>query len=91
MLLDGYKLPLRLPHTKIRSIVKGDGKVNSIAAASIIAKVTRDRILTKYSNLYPNYHLSKHKGYGTRVHQQQLELLGPTPIHRLSYKGVKVE
>jgi len=74
---------------KYKSIIKGDQKVFSISAASIIAKVTRDRIMRKYHKKYPNYGFDKHKGYGTKYHQTQLSLLGPSAIHRHSFAPVR--
>ena len=70
-------------------IIKGDENCQSIAAASVIAKVTRDKIMEFYGELYPRYRFDKHKGYGTREHLDLLDLLGPTPIHRNSFKGVR--
>ena len=64
------------------SIVKGDSKSLSIAAASIIAKVERDKLMLKYSKLYPDYKFEKHKGYGTKVHLEALDKFGPCKIHR---------
>jgi len=70
-------------------IVKGDAKSISIAAASIIAKVTRDRLMVEYDQVIPGYGFSGHKGYGTKVHIEALREMGPTPIHRRSFiKGV---
>lgn len=72
------------------SLVKGDAKCQCIAAASIIAKVTRDRICENLDKLYPNYHIAKHKGYGTKEHLDALQKYGPIPhIHRFSYKPIK--
>lgn len=70
------------------TVVGGDGTVKSIAAASIIAKVTRDRMILEYDKEYPQYGLAKHKGYGTKVHMDALRKYGPTPIHRMSFKPV---
>jgi len=70
------------------SIIKGDEQSVSIAAASIIAKVTRDRIMRKMSALYPEYGFERNKGYGTRSHLLSLQKYGPTFIHRVSFKGV---
>lgn len=67
------------------SIVKGDAKSVSIAAASIVAKVTRDRIMEEYAGKYPGYGFEKNMGYGTAEHRQALKELGPTPIHRRSF------
>ena len=66
-------------------IIKGDAKSRSIAAASIIAKVSRDRLLQQYDALYPGYGLAKNKGYGTAEHIKALKELGPTPLHRRSF------
>ena len=63
-------------------IVKGDAKSASIAAASILAKVTRDRMMTAYDNQYPGYGFAAHKGYGSQEHIAALRRLGPCPIHR---------
>lgn len=67
------------------TIIKGDSKVKSIAAASILAKVTRDRIMQYYAEKYPEYAFEKHMGYGTRQHRSALEQYGPCSIHRKSY------
>ncbi len=68
-------------------IVKGDAKSASIGAASIIAKVTRDRIMLEYHKLYPEYGFDAHKGYGTKAHIEALRKYGPCPIHRRSFIG----
>ncbi len=73
---------------KQMAIVQGDKKCNSIAAASIIAKVTRDSIMKKLHDTYPQYNFGKHKGYPTKKHYEAIEKYGPCSIHRLSYKGV---
>jgi ribonuclease HII len=70
------------------AIVKGDSKSLSIAAASVLAKVTRDRIMEDYHKLYPQYEFHRHKGYGTKLHRALIEEHGPCPIHRSTYKGV---
>lgn len=67
-------------------IVKGDRKIFSIACASVIAKVFRDKLMNKYAKKYPEYGFEKHKGYGTKYHQVKLTALGPTPIHRRSFR-----
>ena len=67
------------------SIVGGDGKSASIAAASILAKVTRDRLMYKLAEEYPEYGFEKHKGYGTKLHYEALRECGPSPIHRMSF------
>lgn len=66
-------------------IIKGDAKSVSIAAASIIAKVTRDRMMVEYDRIYPGYELASNKGYGTKVHMEALRTLGPCEIHRRSF------
>lgn len=66
-------------------IIKGDAKSLSIAAASIIAKVTRDRLMVEYDKLMPGYDFASNKGYGTKAHMEALKKLGPTPIHRRSF------
>ena len=68
-----------------KSIIKGDAKEYSIAAASIIAKVTRDRIMKQWDEIYPEYGFEKHKGYGTAAHIQVIKEKGPCPIHRRSF------
>lgn len=73
---------LQIPYM---SIIKGDAKCYSIAAASIIAKVTRDRIMRSYDEIYPEYGFAKHKGYGTAAHIQKIKEIGPCPIHRNSF------
>ncbi|WP_244282214.1 ribonuclease HII [Maledivibacter halophilus] len=70
---------------KQRSIVKGDSKSISIAAASIIAKVTRDNLVREYDRKYPGYNFSKHKGYGTKEHYEAINKYGVTPVHRKSF------
>jgi ribonuclease HII len=71
------------------SICKGDGHCFSISAASIIAKVTRDRIMDKYHQSYPVYNFINNKGYGCKIHRQAIREHGPCPIHRKTFKGVK--
>ncbi len=68
-----------------RSIVKGDAKCYSISVASIIAKVTRDRIMRQWDEIYPQYGFEKHKGYGTAQHIQAIKEYGLCPLHRLSF------
>ncbi len=82
-LVDGRQVPsLSVPQT---AIVKGDGKSYTIGAASILAKVTRDRLMIEYDQKYPGYGFAGHKGYGTRAHLSAIEELGPCPIHRMSF------
>ena len=70
------------------AVVKGDSKSLSIAAASVLAKVTRDRVMKDYHKLYPQYEFHRHKGYGTKLHRALIEEHGPCPIHRSTFKGV---
>ena len=78
-----------IPQIEIRQvpIIKGDAKSVSIAAASIIAKVTRDRLMVQYDAVLPGYGFARHKGYGSREHIEAIQRLGPTPIHRRSFIG----
>lgn len=85
VLVDGNKKVPELKGEQM-AIVKGDRKVFAIACASIIAKVYRDRIMTRYSKKYPGYGFEKHKGYGTKFHQAQLASLGSCEIHRRSFR-----
>lgn len=87
-LVDGNKLPrLSFP---ARAIVKGDAKCLSIAAASIMAKVTRDRIMIELARTCPGYGFERHKGYGTPEHKDAITRLGVTPYHRRSFKPVQL-
>jgi len=85
LLVDGH---LKLPNTDINqeAIVDGDAQIFSIAAASIIAKVSRDYLMTELDQKYPEYGFAKHKGYGTKLHLEMIKKFGPCPIHRLSFK-----
>ena len=85
-LVDGNRAPI-LPCPSF-CVIGGDRLSLSIAAASILAKVARDRFMAEADDLYPGYGFAQHKGYGTKAHQQALERLGPCPIHRLSYTPV---
>ena len=78
---------VNIPQVKILQvpIIKGDAKSVSIAAASILAKVTRDHMMAEYDTIYPGYGFGKHKGYGTAAHIQALKELGPCPIHRRTF------
>ena len=83
LLNDAVKIPgVTLPQV---SIIKGDAKSASIGAASIIAKVTRDRMMVEYDSIFPEYGFAANKGYGTAIHIAALKELGPTPIHRRSF------
>lgn len=85
-LLDGNRAPeLDIP---FETVVKGDAKVQSIAAASILAKVARDRYITEMDSVYPQYGFAKHKGYPTKDHKEAVAKYGPSPIHRRTFKGV---
>jgi len=88
VLVDG---PHRIPNLKIpqKALVRGDKASASVAAASIVAKVVRDRIMEAYHEMFPQYGFRKHKGYATREHIRALKEFGPSPIHRLSFKGVR--
>ncbi|MBS0252321.1 MAG: ribonuclease HII [Proteobacteria bacterium] len=88
VLVDGNKAP-RVAMTT-RTIIKGDAKCLSIAAASIVAKVTRDRIMTQMARDYPGYGFERHKGYGTPEHQAAIHKLGVSPLHRRSFKPVQL-
>ena len=87
LLIDGIScIPMNIPQ---RTMKKGDSLSLSIAAASIIAKVTRDRIMREYDAIYPGYGFANHKGYGAASHLAAIARLGPSPIHRKSFRGVK--
>ena len=83
VLVDGDKSPsLEIAH---ETVIKGDSKSMAIAAASILAKVSRDRHIIEMSKLYPGYGFEKHKGYGTKAHYEAIEQYGVCPIHRMSF------
>lgn len=83
-LIDGNRAPrgIKIP---CETIVKGDSKSMSVAAASVLAKVTRDRLMLEYDKKYPKYNFKKHKGYGTKEHTELIKQYGPCEIHRLSF------
>ena len=83
-IIDGNRVPkgIKIP---CATLVKGDSKSMSVAAASVLAKVTRDRLMLTYDEKYPQYNFKKHKGYGTKEHTELLKQYGPSPIHRLSF------
>jgi len=87
LLIDG---PYRIesPVTQL-PIIGGDNLSCSIAAASVLAKVTRDRLMIEYHRQYPQYAFDQHKGYGTRLHRERIKTFGPCPIHRRTFKGVR--
>jgi len=84
-LIDGNKFVLQIDKNFQETVVKGDAKSASIAAASVAAKVVRDRIMKKYHEKYPDYNFAKHKGYPTKEHYEALKKYGLSPIHRLSF------
>lgn len=86
-LIDGNRCG-EMP-VECETIVKGDAKSMSIAAASILAKVARDRYITELDSKYPEYNFKKHKGYGTKEHLEAIAKYGPCPIHRMTFKGVR--
>lgn len=83
-LIDGNRVPrgIKIP---CETVVKGDSRSMSIAAASVLAKVTRDRLMLEYDKKYPEYNFKKHKGYGTKEHTELIKQYGPCEIHRLSF------
>ncbi len=89
VLVDGRE---KIPHLKIPQmpIVKGDSKSQSIAAASVVAKVTRDKIMQTLHQQFPEFGFDQHKGYATKKHKEALKKFGPTPLHRLGYAPVKL-
>ncbi len=84
VLIDGNRFPPQIK-TDGECVIKGDAKSMSIAAASILAKVTRDRLLLEYAEKYPQYGFEKHKGYGTKLHVEAIKEFGITEIHRPSF------
>lgn len=72
-------------------VIKGDGTIPAISAASIMAKTFRDRLMVKLARRYPGYGITKHMGYGTKAHMDAIKALGPSPQHRLTFRGVKPE
>lgn len=81
--IDGNRLPkLDIP---AEYIIKGDARSMSVAAASILAKVSRDRLMLNFADIYPGYGFEKHKGYGTKAHTDAIKEIGPCPIHRMSF------
>lgn len=83
-IIDGNAVPrgMQIP---CQTVVSGDAKVMSVAAASILAKVTRDHLLLEMDKQYPQYAFAQHKGYGTKLHIEKLRELGPSPVHRMSF------
>jgi ribonuclease HII len=87
--VDGNKIPQW--HYPAEAVVKGDSRVAAISAASILAKVTRDREMIEFEKVYPGYGFAGHKGYPTKVHMAAVEKLGVTPIHRKSFGPIKAK
>lgn len=88
LLIDGpFGIELNIPQ---RPIKKGDALSHSISAASVVAKVTRDRMMREFETQYPQFKFSAHKGYGTKLHFEELARHDPTPIHRMTFAGVRV-
>ncbi|MDY6933110.1 MAG: ribonuclease HII [Spirochaetota bacterium] len=86
ILLDGnFSFDLKIP---VIAIIKGDTKSISIASASVVAKVRRDNLMVEFDPIYPGYGFKKNKGYGTKEHRRAIQSIGPSPIHRRSYKPV---
>lgn len=86
LLVDGLQLHLNTPSKKI---IKGDAQSHLIAAASILAKVTRDRLMSEYHQKWPEYDFQKHKGYGTKKHREAILKYGPCEIHRKTFEPIK--
>lgn len=86
ILVDAMTIPVDIAQTKL---IKGDSKSLSIGAASIVAKVARDRLMTMYSHKYPEFGFEQNDGYGTKQHLEALSQVGRTKIHRLSFSPVK--
>ncbi|MBE6756947.1 MAG: ribonuclease HII [Ruminococcaceae bacterium] len=84
VLVDGNQVPRGIERP-MQTVIKGDARSASIAAASILAKVSRDRYMLALDEQYPQYAFSKHKGYGTKVHCEALQTFGPSPAHRMSF------
>lgn len=87
VLIDGnQKIPLNISQ---QTIIGGDASERCISAASILAKTFRDRLMESLDNKYPGYGFARHKGYGTREHLMSIRRMGPSPIHRMTFRGVK--
>lgn len=87
VVVDGNVLLPRLPRASQIAVPKADGKVPAVMAASVIAKVLRDKIMMRLHLLYPEYGFDRHKGYPTKLHRGVLDMIGPSPVHRLSFAG----
>jgi ribonuclease HII len=90
VLIDGNVIPPQLKKTsfQVNAVIGGDALCYCIGAASIIAKVTRDRMMKQFDVIYPGFEFSKHKGYPSPAHKESIKKWGPTPIHRRTFKGV---
>jgi len=87
LVIDGcHTLALSIPQ---KAVIKADLLIPAVSAASILAKTFRDQLLAKLDKRYPGYGLSRHKGYGTREHLEAISRLGPSPVHRMTFKGVR--
>ncbi|MBW2476157.1 MAG: ribonuclease HII [Deltaproteobacteria bacterium] len=87
LLVDGINaVPLALPQETVK---KGDSRSFSIAAASVVAKVVRDRLMETYDQIFPGYGFARHKGYGSQQHRDVIASLGPSPCHRRTFRGVR--
>ena len=90
VIVDGtFKIPGLATSFSQTTLTKGDLRAAPVAAASIVAKVTRDKMISELEGIYPGYGFAKHKGYSTKVHKEAIEKLGPAPVHRKSFAGVK--
>lgn len=89
VLVDGNHKIKNLEGYQQTTVIKGDLRASPIAAASIVAKVARDEHIKKMDTVYPGYEFAKHKGYATSLHKEVIKDKGPSPIHRLSFKGVR--
>lgn len=87
-LIPSYALKVEIPQ---EYIIKGDGKIPAISAASIMAKTFRDRLMVTLAKQYPGYGISQHMGYGTKVHMEAIRNFGPCRLHRMTFRGVKKE
>ena len=87
-LIPPYALKLDIPQ---EYVIKGDGKIPAISAASVMAKTFRDRLMVKLAKQYPGYGITKHMGYGTKAHMAAIQELGPCKHHRMTFRGVKPE
>ena len=87
-LIDGNRIPAGMP-CPVETVIGGDGKVAAIAAASILAKTVRDRLMIELDGVYPGYGFASHKGYNAPVHQAALRSLGPCPAHRRTWAPIR--